>query len=616
MSPTMYGDILEIVVDTDVFMPSMFTIVFNDSQAITGLPPLKHTDNALMFRIGAKVTISAMVQAQPSPIPKVNMLINGEITSIEPIFREDGQIHLRIRGYDAAHRLTLGKKTRAWGTGLAPTVTEAQIVTTIAAEHGLAPIIDMTGLAGIMYEYVMQYNQSDWDFLWARARMLGYQVFSDGLTLRFTQASLPRQMLPVNLAWGQNLRNFKPRFVASGAATIVMASGWNSDLKSGVAAPSIPGSSALDLTSSPTVSKAITGSVAITTGFRSKARDFVIAPFVRTPLIASAIARARFLQHESHYVRASGDAVGDPNLLAGCNAVVLNVGVRFAGTYFVTQARHIYRGGDYQVEFEISGRNPYTLSHMTGQDPEVNKIYGAVVGLVIDVNDPMLTGRVKVRFPWMPMGNMGPITSAWARMASFGSGMNRGIYFTPEMNDEVLVIFEHGDVNYPYIVGALWNKIDRPPMHLPGKAVMAGMVNQRIIRSRSGHVIVMDDTPGQEKIVIQDRMKNGIEIDTIQNELTITTLGNLTFNVGGRFVVNSNLDFAIESKTKGAIKAAANLELESKGVASLKAGASQLDMTAASAALKSVAIDVQASAKASVKAGAMVEIQGALVKIN
>lgn len=153
-------------------------------------------------------------------------------------------------------------------------------------------------------------------------------------------------------------------------------------------------------------------------------------------------------------------------------------------------------------------------------------------------------------------------------------------------------------------------------MHPPGMAVAAGLVNQRIIKSRSGHVILMNDTPGQEKIVIQDRMKNGIEIDTIKNELSITTLGNLTFNVGGRFVVNSNLDFVIESKTKGAIVAAANLELESKGVASLKAGASQLDMTAASAALKSVAIDVQASAKASVKGAAMVEIQGALVKIN
>ncbi len=616
MPPMIYGDILEIIVDTDVFMPGMFTILLGDTPVTAGLPALKHTDNALLFRIGAKVEISATVDSPGSPIPKKNTLIKGEITSIEPLFQDDGSIHLRIRGYDAAHRLTLGKKTRAWGTGATPTVNESQIVSTIAGEYGLTPAIDMSGLAGVTYEYVMQYNQSDWDFLWARARLLGYQLFADGTTLRFTQASLPRQMVPVKLAWGENLRNFKPRFVASGATTGVQAHGWNSDLKKEIKAPNLPGQANVDPTSSPSVAKGITGSTAIRMGFRSKAKDHVVSPFVRTPLIASTLARARFLQHESHYVRASGAGDGDPNLLAGCNAAIVNVGVRFAGTYFVTKARHVYRGGNYSVEFEISGRNPYTLGHLTGQDPEVSKIYGAVIALVTDVNDPMFNGRVKVKYPWMPEGSMGDISSGWARMASLGGGKNGGIYFTPEVNDEVLVVFEQGDVNYPYIVGALWSKRDRPPTAPKGKAVTAGKVNQRIIKSRSGHVVVLDDTPGQEKIIIQDKSKNGIEIDSVKNEMTIKTTGNLILNVGGRFIVNSKMDFDIKSKTKGSINAATKLELASNTAASLKAGPSGLDLQVAMAALKSTQVDIQANAKASVKAAAMVEIQGGLVKIN
>ena len=596
LPPMIAGDILELIVDTDVFMPGMFTILFNDSQVIPGAPLLKHTDNELLFAIGAKVEISAKVSSQVIPIPKTSVLITGEITAIEPVFREDGQVLLRVRGYDKAHRLTLGKKTRAWGTGLAPTVTEAQIVSTIAGEYGLAPMIDMSGLAGLMYEYVMQYNQSDWDFLWSRARMLGYQIFADGPTLRFTQASLPRHVLPVNLAWGESLMSFKPRFVAAGAATAVQAHGWNSDLRKEITAPSLPAQSNLDPTSSPTVAKGRLGGAVIRLGFQSSAKDHVINPIARTPVIASALAKARFLEHESHYVRANGEALGDPNLLAGCNAVVTNVGVRFAGTYFVTQARHIFRRGEYTVEFEVSGRNPYTLGHLTGQDPEVNKIHGAVIAIVTDINDPLMEGRLKVKFPWMPEGNMGPISSGWARMASLGGD----ILFTPEINAEVLVVFEQGDVNFPYVVGSLWNKNDRPPASPSGKAVMVGKVAQRIIRSPGGHIVVLDDTPGKEGITIKDKAGNGIEIDSIKNEMTITTTGNLVFNVGGKFTMNSNLDFAIESKTKG----------------SVKAGSSELDLQVAMAALKSVAVDIQANAKATVKGSAMVEIQGALVKIN
>jgi uncharacterized protein involved in type VI secretion and phage assembly len=392
--------------------------------------------------------------------------------------------------------------------------------------------------------------------------------------------------------------------VAAGAATGVEALGWNPDLKIGVSAPSIPLAAAVDPPSSPTVSKALSGSKVIRVGFASRAKDYVINPMARTPVIASALAKARFLEHESHYVRASGEADGNPFLLAGCNAVVTNVGVRFSGTYYVTQARHIYRAGGYKVEFEVSGRNPYTLGHLTGQDPELNKIFGAVVAIVTDVNDPMMEGRMKVKFPWMPKDNFSDLSSSWARMASLGGGKSGGIFFTPEVNDEVLVIFEQGDVNFPYIVGVLWNKMDRPP----AQVVVAGQVTKRIIQSRTGHEIVLDDTPGQEKITILDKNKNGIEIDAVTNAMTIKTAGNLTLDVGGKFVVNSKLDFEIESKTQGSIKATTKLDLESQVAATVKAGASELDLQAATAALKGPTV--------SVKGSAMVEVQGALVKIN
>jgi phage protein D len=614
--PNINGDIIEIIVDTDAFQPGMFTILLNDTPTIAGQPILTHTDNLLLFRIGAKVTISAYVKVEPNPIPSTMELISGEITAIEPLFLEDGQVQLRIRGYDAAHRLTLGKKTRAWGNGLSPTVTEMQIVTTIAGDNGLTPMIDPIGVASLLYEYVIQYNQSDWDFLWARARIFGYQLYVTGSMLRFTQASIPRNLKPVSLIWGENLQNFKPRFVSAGATTGVEAHGYSSSLKKDISSKSIPGSANLDPTTSPTVAKGILGGAAIATGFRSKAVDHIVSPAITNPATATVYAKAHFLEHESHYVRASGDCFGDPNLVAGCNTLITNIGTRFAGTYYVTQARHIFRAGVYKVEFEVSGRNPFTFGHLTGQDPELNKINGAVVGIVTDINDPLFEGRLKVKYPWMPKGTAGEMSSGWARMASLGGGKNGGVYFTPEIDDEVLVIFEQGDVNFPYIVGVLWNKKDKPPKAASGSPVLAGKVNQRIIKSKSGHIVVLDDTPGQEKIIILDKSDNGIEIDSVKNSLTIKTKGDLVLDVGGKFIMNSKLDMTMESKTQGSIKVSTKLDIETQTGATIKAGISQLELTSASAALKSTNVDIQGQAKASVKGSAMVEIQGGLVKIN
>lgn len=616
LPPNIYGDILEIVVDTDVFMPSMFTMLINDVPTIPGQPLLTMTDNALLFRIGATVKISVTIAEPPSYIPSMGIIFDGEITAIEPVFREDGQVHLRVRGFDKSHRLTLGKNTRVWGTDFAPTVTETQIVSSIAGDAGLTPIVNPIGVAAVLHNYILQYNQSDWDFLWARARLFGYQVYCDGNMLNFTPAAVPRHLTPISLEWGNDLRTFKPRFVASGAVTGAEAHGWMPATKTAVSGKSIPAAAKLDPTSSPTVAKLISGSSAIKTGLSSSAKDHVVDPIAKNAATATVMANALFLEHESHYVRASGVADGNPNLLAGSIATVTNIGVRFAGAYFVTKATHFYRQGDYSVEFEVSGRNPFTFSHLTGQDPEINTVNGAVVGVVTDVNDPMMLGRVKVKYPWMPQGSTGDIPSSWARVAALGGGKNGGLYFIPEVNDEVLVVFEQGDVNTPFIVGALWNSKDRPPKGPSGVAVVGGKVNQRIIKSRTGHVILLDDTTGQEKIVIEDKSGNGITIDAVKNSMTIKTKGDLVFDVGGKFTVASKLDFSIETKTQGAIKANTKLDIEAKTGAIIKASTAELNLSPATTALKGTAVDIQGTAKTSVKGSAMVEIQGGLVKIN
>lgn len=154
------------------------------------------------------------------------------------------------------------------------------------------------------------------------------------------------------------------------------------------------------------------------------------------------------------------------------------------------------------------------LSELMGSEAaETGRVYGVAVGVVTNNQDPEGLGRVKVRFPWLSDAD----ESHWARVVTPMAGSSRGLYLLPEVDDEVLVAFEHGRIELPYVLGALWNGKDKPPEDNAG-----GTNNRRTLKSRSGHVVRLDDTAGGEKIEILDAAgKQSIVLDTAQSTLTI-----------------------------------------------------------------------------------------------
>jgi uncharacterized protein involved in type VI secretion and phage assembly len=134
------------------------------------------------------------------------------------------------------------------------------------------------------------------------------------------------------------------------------------------------------------------------------------------------------------------------------------------------------------------------------------RIFGAVIAVVSNVDDPDRLGRVKVRYPWLKDESESP----WARLVSFMAGAGRGAVFRPETGDEVLVLFEHGDMRFPYVIGALWNGKDE----MPSERGADGDNAVRLIKSRSGHQIVIDDTAGAEKVTVHDKTGNSIELSS------------------------------------------------------------------------------------------------------
>ncbi len=191
--------------------------------------------------------------------------------------------------------------------------------------------------------------------------------------------------------------------------------------------------------------------------------------------------------------------------------------------------------------------------------PEVhgNRFFGVTVGVVTNNQDPGGQGKVKVKLPWLSEDD----ESHWARVVTPMAGKDRGAYFLPEVDDEVLVAFEHGMAEFPYVLGALWNGQDKPP-----ESNDDGNNNMRTIKSRSGHLIRLDDSDGGEKIeVIDSSGNNSMVISTADNTITIVANADITIqSSSGKLVLSGN---GIELSSQAGVKVEASQNMD------LKAGA-------------------------------------------
>jgi uncharacterized protein involved in type VI secretion and phage assembly len=197
-----------------------------------------------------------------------------------------------------------------------------------------------------------------------------------------------------------------------------------------------------------------------------------------------------------------------------------------------------------------------------GEEAHAGRISGVVIGVVTNNQDPDKLGRVKVRFPWLSDVD----ESNWARIAVLMAGKDRGTFFLPEVDDEVLVAFEHGDVRYPYVLGSLWNGKDTPPLDNSD-----GKNNIREIKSRSGHVIKLNDEDGKETIEVIDKSaKNSIVIDTAKNTITVATDKDITFSASKGTITLDAQDVQIKSSQATKIEAQGSMDVKASGTMTIK----------------------------------------------
>ncbi|MFB2971836.1 phage baseplate assembly protein V [Aerosakkonema sp. BLCC-F183] len=205
------------------------------------------------------------------------------------------------------------------------------------------------------------------------------------------------------------------------------------------------------------------------------------------------------------------------------------------------------------------------FSYLQDANEGSDRFYGVTVGIVTNNKDEEGLGRVKVKFPLLSED----YESYWARVVTPMTGKEWGIYFLPEVDDEVLVAFDRGDISSPYILGGLWNGKDKPP-----EPKSDGKNNRRIIKSRSGHQIVLDDTENAEKIIICDSKKNQIAIDSKNNTISIEGEKDITIKAKGKISIESSEgDISIKCKNL-AIQTQQNCEIKANSKFEVKANSS------------------------------------------
>jgi uncharacterized protein involved in type VI secretion and phage assembly len=539
-------DILQITVEESLHLPAMFTLMVHNSYLPTNErsqhKPERHEK---LFEIGKKIRlgfISSTTEDSNFKKEEEEFLIEGEITGIEIHFNEKSEAPIIIRGYDIAHRLHRGRHNRSFLNE-----TDADIVRKIAKEVGIKAEKNVQS-SGETPEYVFQENQTNMEFLRERAARIGFELFVLGNELYFRK---PDGKDPLKLKWLVDISSFSTRITSAEQVSAVEVRSWDYTQKRLITSTA----SSEKVVTKTGSKRGSTTSTEFNLNNKPPKMTVVDQP-VSTAKQAEAMAQALCDELGGEYIYADASSEGNPKIRPGRVVTLEGMGDRFSGKYYVTETRHFYNQRIYSTNFSVRGLRAGSLFATLASPVHLQPGQTFMVGIVTDNKDPKGWGRVKVKFPTLTEEH----TSHWARVVAPGAAGGRGFDCLPEINDEVFVGFEHGDIHRPYVIGGVWNGKDAPPEKVDD-SIQGGKVRLRTIKTRTGHTLqfVEEDKGGS---------KTGVSIKT----------------AGGHRLYLNDSDACIEIETKGghkvkmddrgqsvSVNSTGNLSLKAQGNIEIKA---------------------------------------------
>ncbi len=309
------ADVVTVAVYQDIAAPSMFELRLINYD----MSKLKFTwSDDKLFAEGSEVEILMGYMGKSTSV------INGEITGLEPEFHADEVPTLTVRGYDRRHRLMRGRKTRSFTQ-----MKDSEISAQIAEEAKLTPDAEDTR---IILEYVLQHNQTDLEFLEARARRLGFEVVVEGEILKF-RAHKNDGAKVLTLSRDNDVIEFRPRLSTTGLTGEVIVQGWSPKDKEAITGKASAGDEGTTMGGSKG------GPKAADSAFGTASFPLVVQP-VFSQADADQIALGRLKEMALSYVTGDGVSVGRAELKAGTVVKLEGFGNRFSGLYYLSSVCH------------------------------------------------------------------------------------------------------------------------------------------------------------------------------------------------------------------------------------------------------------------------------------
>lgn len=528
----------QLVIDDHLQLPDQLTIVWRD--------PARDVLEKAKAKIGAPIEVGVVATGRGATDGEA--LFKGEITGLEGDYGVGGQ-RVVLRAYDLSHRLHRGRRTEAY-----PNKKDSDIARQLAGDAGLQ--IGTVDDSGTVHDHVSQINLTDWEFLKARGREIGFEVGVNEGKFVFRRSVVNQGAPsagdldatgPLQLAFGSDLMEFRPRVSATAQVTEVVARGWSYQDKREVigrettsacnSAPEIPDTPTAVAGKFPTKPYTVTDRV------------------LTTQSEADSAAKGMAHQISAALGEADGIARGNPRIRAGAALKVSLVAPPFAGTWTVTNSRHVFEQAGYKTVFSVAGRQERSVLGLAsvGATSGVGSaggppIYGLVVGLVTNIKDPRDLSRIKLKFPWLS----DTYETDWVRLMMPGGGKDRGFMWLPEVDDEVLVAFEQGDVRRPYAIGGLYNGKDKWGVG-SSQVDGSGRVARRGMTSSAEHTLGFHEISGKQGVFLRTGDKKlKIKLDQTGTEITVHSDGKVT--VKGREIL-------IDAQQKLELKAGSEISI-------------------------------------------------------
>ncbi|TRO61567.1 MULTISPECIES: VgrG-related protein [unclassified Streptomyces] len=538
-------------VDQGAGVPAAFRLTFRDEDRVIL--------SKLGIRFGSKVVLTPIADGQGASDP----LLTGEVTGLEADYDGTGTFTV-VRGYDAGHRLVRRRRVAAYKNQSA-----ADIARKLAKEDGLQ--LGTIGATKTVYDFISQANVTDWDFLSRLADENG-MVMSVNAKGKF-EFTKPK---PASGAPGVGTAGDKSPFVLQARHDIlrlraavtaadqvgkVQARGWDITTKKKLTSMSLATKNA---------------GVSIGTAPGEAAKKFKTSTLVETGTPYDKQAEVKFAAESlsddvtSSFAELEVAVRGNPKLRPGVPVTLTDVGDPFQGKYTATSVRHVFGDGQhYESWVTFSGRqwrSLYGLASGGGSAVEP-RMPGVANAIVTNVQDPDKQGRVKLQFPWLD----DQYESDWTRVTQWG-GKGGGGIFPLDVDDEVLVAFDRGALDHPFVIGGLYNGKDEPtpvtdvPLHdgLRSKAI------RHTLSDRQGNrVDLLSQSTGARKQGVRVASGDGrltINLDRTKTEITVDSKGTVSITGSRSVSVEAGTDLTLSARRRLTIKSGGLLNIQGRNV--------------------------------------------------